>query len=100
MTCGKLIKIEDGEPSPRLPSSILNLIRSPPQPLYHYSTRSRSAAGQKQQVGKKKFLPCSSVAGGWTHWAITPAKPQNLHFFPRTRHRRPFLYLAPCGGSD
>jgi hypothetical protein len=31
------------------------------------------------------------------HRAITRLKPQNLHFFPRIRHRRPFLYLAPCG---
>jgi hypothetical protein len=31
--------------------------------------------------------------------AITQSKPQNLHFFLRTRHRRPFLYLAPCGGE-
>jgi hypothetical protein len=32
-------------------------------------------------------------------WAITRLKPENLHYSPRIRHRRPFLYLAPCGGE-
>jgi hypothetical protein len=33
------------------------------------------------------------------HRAITRPKPQKLHFFPRMHHRRPSLYLAPCGGG-
>jgi hypothetical protein len=52
---------------------------------------------RKLLPGERGCISAPSREHDPTHRAITRLKPQNLHFFPRTRHRRPFLDLAPCG---
>jgi hypothetical protein len=52
---------------------------------------------RKLLPGERGCVSAPSREHDPTHRAITRFKPQNGHFSPRTRHRRPFLYLAPCG---
>jgi hypothetical protein len=56
---------------------------------------------QSRVIGQlpSPFSPLPPVQILNTLRAINGLKPQNLYFFPRTHHRRPFLYLAPCGGE-